>query len=250
MSESNLMKLLSKEYPDIPKTAIPKVKSRYAQDKGLLWFKNQLDEGVYNTANINPHISSGIQSFYCSAIGNSCDRYLYLHWNRLLPKEDIDGVKQRIFDHGNATEERFTKYFENGIMYVDREVKATNEYPPISGRADFLLTSAKAGIKRFIVELKTINSRGFDGLQVPKVEHEIQLQAYLNMLDMPFGIVVYENKDNQKIKLFQVDKDPQAWKVVLDRLEYIINMETVPTLSSVDGPDHPAWCNCRDVLDE
>ena len=244
------MKLLSKDYTDITKTAIPKGKSRYAQDKGLLWFKNQLDEGIYNTANLNPHISSGIQSFYCSAIGNSCDRYLYLHWNRLLPREDIDGGKQRIFDHGNATEERFTKYFENGIMYVDREVKATNEYPPISGRADFLLTSAKAGVKRFIVELKTINSRGFDGLQVPKVDHEIQLQSYLNMLDIPFGIVVYENKDNQKMKFFQVDKDPQAWKVVLDRLEYIINMETVPTLSSVDGPNHPAWCNCRDVLDE
>ena len=244
------MKLLSKDYTDITKTAIPKGKSRYAQDKGLLWFKNQLDEGIYNTANINPHISSGIQSFYCSAIGNSCDRYLYLHWNRLLPREDIDGGKQRIFDHGNATEERFTKYFENGIMYVGREVKATNEYPPISGRADFLLTSAKAGVKRFIVELKTINSRGFDGLQVPKVDHEIQLQSYLNMLDIPFGIVVYENKDNQKMKLFQVDKDPQAWKVVLDRLEYIINMESVPTLSSVDGPDHPSWCNCRDVLDE
>jgi len=27
-------------------------------------------------------------------------------------------------------------------------------------------------------------------------------------------------------------------------------MESVPTLSSVDGPDHPSWCNCRDVLDE
>ena len=135
-------------------------------------------------------------------------------------------------------------------MYVDREVKATNEYPPISGRADFLLTSAKAGIKRFIVELKTINSRGFDGLQVPKVEHEIQLQSYLNMLDIPFGIVVYENKDNQKMKFFQVDKDPQAWQVILDRLESIINMDSVPTLASVDGPDHPSWCNCRDVLDE
>ena len=250
MPESNLMKLLSREYSDVPKTAVPKVKSRYAQDKGLLWFSKQLDEGIYNTANINPHVSSGVQSFYCSAIGNPCDRYLYLHWNRLLPKEDIDGVKQRIFDHGSATEDRFTKYFENGIMYVDREVKATNEYPPISGRADFLLTSAKAGIKRFIVELKTNNSRGFDGLQVPKVEHEIQLQSYLNMLDIPFGIVVYENKDNQKMKFFQVDKDPQAWQVILDRLESIINMDSVPTLASVDGPDHPSWCNCRDVLDE
>ena len=35
MPESNLMKLLSREYSDVPKTAVPKVKSRYAQDKGL-----------------------------------------------------------------------------------------------------------------------------------------------------------------------------------------------------------------------
>ena len=46
MPESNLMKLLSREYSDVPKTAVPKVKSRYAQDKGLLWFSKQLDEGI------------------------------------------------------------------------------------------------------------------------------------------------------------------------------------------------------------
>ncbi len=250
-SESNLMKLLSRDFPDVPKTeTIKKGKSRYQRDKGLLWFANQLEEGIYKTANLNPHISSGIQTFHCSAIGNPCDRYLWLHWNRLLPEEDIDQVKQRIFDHGNATEERYTKYFENGIMYIDREVKAINEYPPISGRADFLLTAPKAGIKRFIIELKTINGRGYDGLQVPKVEHEIQLQAYLNILDIPFGIVLYENKNDQKVKIFQVDKDPEAWKVVTDRLEGIINMKKMPTLASAEEIDHPSWCNCRGVADD
>jgi hypothetical protein len=245
--QSSLMQMLSRDYPT-PVTQ-PK-KSRYSRDKSLLWFANQLEEGVYKTSNVNPHISSGIQTFHCSAIGNVCDRYLWLHWNRLLPEEDIDQVKQRIFDHGNYAEERYTKYFEHGIMYIEREVKATNEYPPISGRADFILTSAKAGVKRFIVELKTINSRGFDGLSAPKVDHEIQLQSYLNMLDYDFGIVLYENKDNQKIKMFQIDKDLVAWQAILDRVIRIMNTETMPTLKSVDGPDHPSWCNCRSVVDE
>lgn len=245
MAESNLMKLLSR---DSKNTSI-KTKSRYVQDKELLWFKKHLEEGISKTAKLSPHISSGVQTFHSSAIGNSCDRFLWLHWNRLLPEEEIDATKQRIFDHGSITEERYTKYFENGIMYIDREVKVTNEYPPISGRADFLLTSAQAKVKRFILELKTINTRGFDELKSPKSDHETQLQSYLNLLDIPFGIVLYENKDNQKVKFFQVNKDLVTWEKILNRLERIINTETMPTLASVDGPNHPSWCNCRRVLD-
>ena len=246
--ESSLMQLLSKTHPKPLETQAKK--SRYSRDKGLLWFADQLEEGIYKTANVNPHVSSGVQSFHCSARGNPCERYFWLHWNRLLPDEDIDQVKQRIFDHGSAAEERYTKYFEHGIMYIEREVRATNENPPISGRADFILTSAKAGIKRFVVELKTINSRGFDGLSTPKPEHEIQLQSYLNMLDYPFGIVLYENKDTQKVKMFQIDKDPAAWQLVIDRAERIMSTKKMPTLKSVDGPNHPNWCNCRGVEDD
>ena len=90
--QSKLMALLSRDL-EAEAAAQPKKKTRYQRDRGLLWFSNQLEEAVRKNAADNPHISSGIRSFHSSAMGNPCDRYLWLHWHRLLPEEDINGTK-------------------------------------------------------------------------------------------------------------------------------------------------------------
>ena len=76
-----------------------------------------------------------------------------------------------------------------------------------SGRLDFLIrhgqldsTFSKHPVA--VIELKSINQRNFILLTKPKPEHVIQLQIYLNLTGYEIGSVLYENKNDQKIKAF------------------------------------------------
>ena len=102
-----------------------------------------------------------------------------------------------------------------------------NEDPPISGRIDFIVKHDKH--KEALLELKTIKDEDFRDLkEAPKHEHMIQLQIYLNLTDRNYGVVMYENKNDQKLKAFKVDVDKQIWTDILDRCKSIMNMSEAP----------------------
>ena len=177
--------------------------------------------------------------FFPSMLGNVCDRYLYLAYRGKLPQQNIASVTQRIFDNGSALEERMTKYFEEMGIYKDREIPTKCDDPPISGRADFLLTHKEHG--DIILELKSINDRGFKNLySKPKPEHVIQLQIYLQLLDRPYGIVLYENKNDQKLKAFQVPRSPKEWIKLTERCKSIQEATEIP-----EHCTGATWCACR-----
>lgn len=185
-------------------------------------------------------------SFYPSALGNPCDRALFLSFHVGLPSNEISPQLNRIFDHGNATQRRYRNYFTKIQVLVDEEVVVKNSHPPISGRADFLLNIEG---KPYVIELKTINKDGFLSLDGPKSDHATQLQIYLNMLNVPIGGVLYECKDNQEMKIFDLKRSLSAWKNILKRCEKIMDMGTMPKLSSVEGI-HDRYCACLQVKDE
>ena len=100
--------------------------------------------------------------FYPSALGSECDRYLYNCYHGLVQPETISAVSRRIFDCGDYLGYRYEKYFEKMKMLLGTEMAIKSDMPPISGRLDFLITHPTHGAT--IVELKSINSRGFTGL--------------------------------------------------------------------------------------
>ena len=166
--------------------------------------------------------------FYPSLFGNPCDRYIYMAYNGLLDWDEIDGRIKRIFDHGGTFEERMKKYLKKADIYIDDEVSIKNEDPPISGRIDFIIKHDKH--KEALLELKTIKDEDFRDLkEAPKHEHMIQLQIYLNLTDRKYGVVMYENKNDQKLKAFKVNVDKEVWTGILDRCESIMNMSEAPT---------------------
>ena len=161
--------------------------------------------------------------FYPSMISNACDRYVYLSYNGILPAQSITGNLQRIFDNGNYLEYRINKYFEKLGIARKREVPLKLETPNISGR------------------LKSINTRNFDLLKVaPKEDHMIQIQIYLNLAAYDHGIVLYENKNDQKLKAFKVDKDPKMWDNILKRLFKIMSMTRIPEKCTGES-----YCQCK-----
>jgi len=177
--------------------------------------------------------------FYPSIVSNPCDRYVYLSYNGLLPAQAIAGNLQRIFDNGNYLEYRINKYFEKLGIVRKRESPVKLETPHISGRIDFIISHPEH--QEVILELKSINSRNFELLKLaPKEDHMIQIQIYLNLAAYDHGIVLYENKNDQRLKAFKVEKDPVMWDNILERLFKIMGMRRIPEKCTGES-----YCNCK-----
>ena len=203
------------------------------QDKEFLKLLNEHLKGK-----MSPHRG---QVFYPSALGSTCDRYLYASFNGLLQWEDLDPRIKRIFDVGASLEDRMDKYFTKMNIVKAREMSLKMDSPPISGRLDFLINHPTRG--EAVLELKSINDRGFKELKSsPKHDHFIQLQIYLNMLNKDYGIVLYENKNDQNLKAFQVERDVDVWNTLLERCFAIMGMSVLPEKCTGD-----TWCKCKGV---
>ncbi len=181
--------------------------------------------------------------FYPSALGSECDRYLYNCYNGLVQQEEISAVSRRIFDCGDYLGYRYEKYFEKMKILLGTESQLKSTMPPISGRLDFLIQHPQHGAS--IVELKSINHKGFALLNEPKPEHTIQLQIYLNMSGYEHGIVLYENKNDQKIKAFMATKNPDIWDEIVDRCVKIMNLRSQPTECTGNR-----YCACKREIDD
>ena len=153
--------------------------------------------------------------FYPSSLGNLCDRFLYNSYNGLIVEQVIDPITRRIFDCGDYLGYRYEKYFEKMGILLGTETPVRCDLPPISGRLDFLIKHEKTGTA--LIELKSINQRGFLALKGPKDDHYIQIQIYLNLTNNLNGIVLYENKNDQSIKAFAVEKNEATWEMIRDR---------------------------------
>ena len=217
------------------KTKKPRKARAKNQDR---WFLNHLESNLGYT---KQWTKSGV--FYPSMLGNPCDRHLYLAYNGQLPDQIIKAKTVRIFDAGSALEVRMKKYFERTGIFLAAEQTVKLDIPPISGRYDFLLKHGEYG--KVILELKSINEAGFDGLiDTPKSDHLIQLQIYLSLAKVDQGIVLYENKNDQKLKAFKVSRDEKIWESILERCRQIQAMLPLEIPSQCNGE---FFCSCREV---
>jgi hypothetical protein len=208
------------------------------------WLTKALD---YDLSKVAERKSSQ-GKFYPSALGNLCDRFLYMHYRGMVPQEVVEPRIRRIFDNGSSAEGRFKTYFQKMGVFVDDEVSVKNNSPLISGRLDFIIRQMPHG-SRFVVELKTINDKGFKELlkaDAPKHEHMVQLQIYLNLLPADSGGVMYENKNDQTLKIFAMDRDQGVWDAIIARCNRIINLTEMPSLESV-RTIHDKYCPCLQI---
>lgn len=217
------------------------------KDPAVHWLLKSLDETL-EEVNESSKASSGV--FHPSALGNPCDRGLYLHFHGLLV-DHIDAHVRRIFDNGNYLGYRYEAYFKKMGVLVASEVPVNSIEPPIRGRLDFHIQVP--GAPRFVVELKSINDRGFQSViknNDAKSDHKIQLQVYLNLFDSPGGGVLYENKNTQDVALFVVQRDTKVWQEIVDRCFRVANLSTLPLLNSVENIHDKKYCGCLQVADD
>jgi hypothetical protein len=205
------------------------------------WITRLMNKKVYK-AGSEPGGPPG--RFFVSSVSNPCDRFLWLQWNGFVAREEVTAAKERMFGHGNVTQIRYKDYFKKMGVYVADEIRCTVDYPPISGRADYEIVDLEG--KRFLIELKTINVRGWDEdiKEHAKPEHDMQLQMYLNMMDVENGAVLYENKNTFDIRLYDVKRDPAIYEAMLERLQNIIEMPSLPNLSDWADIHNTRYCPC------
>jgi hypothetical protein len=118
-------------------------------------------------------------------------------------------------------------------LYVEPELEEPNAEKV---RWQFRLTGKCDGIWRLnvrhgkkvvqvraVADYKSINKNGFTGSYgggLPKDSHIPQLQAYMAMADLEWGVLVYYCKDNSEMKFCLVKRDRQAWKATMRRIEW------------------------------
>jgi|TARA_R110000765_G_scaffold104585_4_gene194414 hypothetical protein len=227
------VKQLSSSGPKKPakRETVPKV--IYKQDE---WLIDQLEIGLERKQR-PPR--AGV--FYPSALGNLCDRYLYYSYNGLLVGETIPGKLRRIFDNGDYLGNRYEAYFTKLGILVSTEQPLKLDTPSISGRIDFVILHPDAG--HLVIELKSINDRGFKALKyAPKPEHLIQIQLYLNIGCYENGVLLYENKNTQEVKAFQVAKSAEIMTDILNRCLAIMAMTKAPEECTGES-----YCQCKKV---
>jgi len=93
---------------------------------------------------------------------------------------------------------------------------------------------------KVVHEYKTINSNGYTKLTRPKPEHKKQATIYSAVLDAPFVVYFYTNKDNSQIIDFPVAFDSSIWNEVTQRIDRVLEL--------VEAKRPPAWEETSHVL--
>jgi CRISPR/Cas system-associated exonuclease Cas4 (RecB family) len=159
---------------------------------------------------------------FAASMGNDCPRYLGYRLRGFDQEVAFNPQTYRIFATGHSLEDRIETYLGNLGIIVDRERKLLSKAPPLTGYVDFVIDWN--GEKP--VEVKSINDMGFKyriKYNRPSDSHFRQLQVYLDIGGWDSGFVLYENKNDQSLKIFHVQKDQEfidalyaKWKVIYD----------------------------------
>jgi len=139
-----------------------------------------------------------------------CQRKICLEFKGMV--QEFEPRTLRVFDNGNSTHERITKYFAQAGMLLEEEKVLPDfvEEIEVHGRLDLLLN---VDGEQVVGEIKSINMRMVDK---PKREHIAQLMFYLHQMGLKTGILIYESKQTQELFLFKVDYDESVARKVID----------------------------------
>lgn len=158
--------------------------------------------------------------FYVSEVGKS-KKEIYESLKGLKKKAKTEGRLKRIFDNGDYMHRRFYNYFLQMGILVACEVKAVNN-DLFHGYADAVISDEK---DLWVVDLKSCSQWTFNKLQEAEWPHRLQVMIYMYYLNIPKGKVIYECKDNQNVKEFNVMLDKELIEKVIS--EYRILKENI-----------------------
>lgn len=129
--------------------------------------------------------------------------YLSLTGQNVRGMEFSDSSLDRM-EHGNYVHMKIYDFFEKARILKVKEIKNRIEVPiPLSVRGDCVIVEKDTG-KDYLVEIKSMESGLFSALNVPTIGNLIQWVLTGLALGIDRGCLFYENKNDQKRKVYDV----------------------------------------------
>lgn len=212
-----------------------------------------------------------------SVLGSKCERQIFYSATNVKPDVDfpLDGKKRmKLGDAIHAMlEDVYTeagiliKYYNpDGSIPKDHEGKDDREFPIFSD--DLFIKKAKIDAvyiiegKLYLGEYKSINTKGFTSLHMPKPDHLIQGVTYLYLFNKMLAegwfkhikeldgftkaegvIFLYVHKDDTDFKEFFIQNADNTFEAVVNKIFRIKQYADTNTLPPCT-PDWGRTCNC------
>lgn len=182
------------------------------------WFEQIIDEYL----DIKKGEARMTDEFHPSSAGQ-CPRLIQFKMTGSL-YEDVEPRVKRIFENGHYMQARYKSFLEGAGKFVAEEVPIKIEIDTVivKGRADMIVLDNYNN--KQLLEFKSINTRGFNELianQVPKQDHLMQWTLYSKGLELPDGVILYENKNDQYMKPFQVKFSQELFDSIIAKFKMI-----------------------------
>ncbi len=181
--------------------------------------------------------------FHPSSLASVCDAKLAFEFIGALASSDwINARLCRIFDNGHGRDKYWKGYLgKMGVSLVPRHPNGTDIrgdcddcglrrvtgrhicIPELRLRGEFddHVRNPHDGTEH-IFEFKTMNDNQWKRLKEPLPAHMIQVHCYMAGANVRDGMVMYENKNDQLLKQFNVPFDYGLWTPLVERLERIV----------------------------
>lgn len=176
--------------------------------------------------------------FYITDAGK-CPRAVFFKFKN-APCEPYDARILRIFEHGENIHRSIFNILYRLKLGVTTEVSIPSQ-EIISGRADAILCMNG---ENYVLDIKSINSILFRGLNEPKEDNIYQVQLYMHFFGIKKGLLLYVDKDRQEMKEFFLDYDEALCKGLLDKF-YILKDQVEKNLVPARLADFPRGYQCR-----
>ena len=135
-----------------------------------------------------------------------------------MNKKHISPRMQRVFDNGNDVHDRIRKYLrKQGVI---RGIEVRIKTILLHGRADAIIY---ADGKIAVLEIKSIKKDRFEKLKKYGTRKAyLQTQLYMHFLKINNGTILFECKDDQRLKEFQIKRKPRVAK---EQIEYFSRLK-------------------------
>ena len=170
------------------------------------------------------------KGFYASDAGQ-CPRRIYFAFKK-TPKKEMEPRILRIMHNGDFVHTRLGEALTAEGVIKSIEINIP-ENDLIRGRADAIVV---INGEEIVVDFKSVNGNKFRTLEAAEDDHIKQVMIYMHFFNIKKGLVVYECKNTQDIKEFEVEYEENEIKQILEFfriLRYQIDNNQMP--------DIPAW---------
>lgn len=164
---------------------------------------------------------------------SECMRKLVALLVGLKIEDKIEPQYQRIFDNGTYVHKRFLKLYLPQtqivchLLNIEQEtykdfIEFTLHDPEywLKGQPDAVIFNPADGLK-YVFELKSVKHENFQNLAGPELSHIMQVNLYMYLTNIPRAVILYECKNDQDIKEYVIEQQPEQIAFLLNRIRNI-----------------------------